>query len=144
MAIQDTSSFYARGSLLFFAILLNAFSSALEILTLYAQRRECGDQRRETFLLTPFVLAAIVEKHVRFAFYHASAEAFASMLTDMPYKVRSSAAITPDLLMISLCTDIEFHLLQYHLVFHDASPTDSWRILLLLLDLVGIICVDLY
>lgn len=30
---------------------------------------------------------AIVEKHVRFAFYHASAEAFASMLTDMPYKV---------------------------------------------------------
>ncbi|KAJ9113734.1 ABC multidrug transporter afr2 [Naganishia adeliensis] len=68
---SDTSSFYARGSLLFFAILLNAFSSALEILTLYAQR-------------------PIVEKHVRFAFYHASAEAFASMLTDMPYKILNS------------------------------------------------------
>ncbi|KAI5452128.1 Multidrug resistance protein [Naganishia albida] len=68
---SDTSSFFSRGSLLFFAILLNAFGSALEILTLYAQR-------------------AIVEKHVRFAFYHASAEAFASMLTDMPYKILNS------------------------------------------------------
>ncbi|KAJ9126946.1 ABC multidrug transporter afr2 [Naganishia onofrii] len=68
---DDTSSFYSRGSLLFFAILLNAFGSALEILTLYAQR-------------------PIVEKHVRFAFYHASAEAFASMLTDMPYKIINS------------------------------------------------------
>ncbi|KAJ9113738.1 ABC multidrug transporter afr2 [Naganishia adeliensis] len=67
----DTSSFFSRGSLLFFAILLNAFGSALEILTLYAQR-------------------PIVEKHVRFAFYHASAEAFASMLTDMPYKILNS------------------------------------------------------
>lgn len=38
--LQDTSSFYSRGSLLFFAILLNAFGSALEILTLYAQRRK--------------------------------------------------------------------------------------------------------
>lgn len=37
---QDTSSFYSRGSLLFFAILLSAFGSALEILTLYAQRRK--------------------------------------------------------------------------------------------------------
>lgn len=63
-----TSSFYQRGSLLFFAILLNAFGSALEILTLYAQR-------------------PIVEKHKRYAFYHPSAEAFASMLTDMPYKI---------------------------------------------------------
>jgi ATP-binding cassette subfamily G (WHITE) protein 2 (PDR) len=28
---DDTSSFYARGALLFFAVLLNAFSSALEV-----------------------------------------------------------------------------------------------------------------
>ncbi|KAL1410781.1 Multidrug resistance protein [Vanrija albida] len=63
-----TDSFYARGSLLFFAVLLNAFGSALEILTLYAQRN-------------------IVEKHSQYAFYHPSAEAFASMLTDMPYKI---------------------------------------------------------
>lgn len=65
---DTTNSFYARGALLFFAILMNAFGSALEILTLYAQR-------------------PIVEKHSRYALYHPSAEAFASMLTDMPYKI---------------------------------------------------------
>jgi ABC-type multidrug transport system permease subunit/ABC-type multidrug transport system ATPase subunit len=63
-----TESFYLRSALLFFAILMNAFGSALEILTLYAQR-------------------PIVEKHSRYALYHPSAEAFASMLTDMPYKI---------------------------------------------------------
>ncbi|GAD98247.1 ABC transporter [Paecilomyces variotii No. 5] len=65
---KDTSSFYARGALLFFAVLLNAFSSALEILTLYAQR-------------------PIVEKHARYALYHPFAEAIASMLCDVPYKL---------------------------------------------------------
>jgi ABC-type multidrug transport system ATPase subunit len=63
-----THSFFQRGSLLFFACLMNAFASALEILTLYAQR-------------------PIVEKHDRYALYHPSAEAIASMLCDMPYKV---------------------------------------------------------
>jgi ATP-binding cassette subfamily G (WHITE) protein 2 (PDR) len=65
---STTSSFYLRSALLFFAILMNAFGSALEILTLYAQR-------------------PIVEKHSRYALYHPSAEAFASMLTDLPYKI---------------------------------------------------------
>lgn len=65
---QTTASFYSRSALIFFAILMNAFGSALEILTLYAQR-------------------PIVEKHSRYALYHPSAEAFASMLTDMPYKI---------------------------------------------------------
>ncbi|MCJ1478445.1 hypothetical protein MMC13_007125 [Lambiella insularis] len=70
--LPDTSgSFYSRGALLFFAILINAFGSALEILTLYAQR-------------------PIVEKHQRYALYHPSAEAFASMLTDMPYKMTNA------------------------------------------------------
>ncbi|KAK0281109.1 Multidrug resistance protein [Friedmanniomyces endolithicus] len=68
---QTTGSFFQRGAVLFFAVLLNAFGSALEILTLYAQR-------------------PIVEKHSRFAFYHPSAEAVASMLTDMPYKVTNA------------------------------------------------------
>lgn len=63
-----TASFFQRGALLFFAILINAFGAALEILTLYAQR-------------------PIVEKHTQYAFYHPSAEAVASMLTDMPYKI---------------------------------------------------------
>ncbi|KAJ5600815.1 hypothetical protein N7450_001882 [Penicillium hetheringtonii] len=68
---DTTASFYARGALLFFAVLLNAFSSALEILTLYSQR-------------------PIVEKHSRFAFYHPFAEAVASMLCDVPYKMINS------------------------------------------------------
>ncbi|KKK21251.1 hypothetical protein AOCH_004898 [Aspergillus ochraceoroseus] len=65
---ETTGSFYSRGALLFFAVLLNAFSSALEILTLYAQR-------------------PIVEKQARYAMYHPFAEAIASMLCDMPYKI---------------------------------------------------------
>ncbi|OQD89391.1 hypothetical protein PENANT_c002G07605 [Penicillium antarcticum] len=65
---SDTNSFYGRGGLIFFALLLSAFSSVLEILTLYEQR-------------------PIVEKHNQFALYHPSAEAVASMLTDIPYKV---------------------------------------------------------
>ncbi|KAF2130310.1 hypothetical protein P153DRAFT_337953 [Dothidotthia symphoricarpi CBS 119687] len=73
-----TSSFYQRSALLFFAILMNAFGSALEMLTLYAQR-------------------PIVEKHSRYALYHPSAEAFASMLTDLPYKIAN--AITFNLVL---------------------------------------------
>ncbi|OWP04280.1 hypothetical protein B2J93_9348 [Marssonina coronariae] len=65
---STTDSFYSRSAILFFAVLLNAFGSALEILTLYAQR-------------------PIVEKHSRYALYHPSCEAIASMLTDMPYKI---------------------------------------------------------
>ena len=64
----DTTSFFQRGALLFFAILLNAFGSMLEILTLYAQR-------------------PIVEKQSRYALYHPSCESVASMLTDLPYKI---------------------------------------------------------
>ncbi|RYP73544.1 hypothetical protein DL771_003583 [Monosporascus sp. 5C6A] len=67
----DTTSFFQRGALLFFACLMNAFSSALEILTLYAQR-------------------PIVEKHSRYALYHPSAEAIASMICDMPYKIANT------------------------------------------------------
>lgn len=73
-----TGSFYARTAALFVAILTNAFASALEILTQYAQR-------------------PIVEKHVRYAFYHPSAEAFASILVDMPYKILNT--ILYDLIM---------------------------------------------
>ena len=67
----NTSSFYGRAAILFVAILANAFSSALEILTQYAQR-------------------PIVEKHTRYGFYHPSAEAFSSVLVDLPYKFANS------------------------------------------------------
>lgn len=65
---HDTDSFYQRSSLLFFAVLLNAFASALEIQTLWAQR-------------------PIVEKHKKYALYHPSAEGLSSMLVDLPAKI---------------------------------------------------------
>ncbi|KAL2857306.1 putative multidrug resistance ABC transporter [Aspergillus pseudoustus] len=65
---EDTNSFFQRSALLFFAILINALGCGLEMLTLYAQR-------------------GVVEKHARYALYHPSAEAFASMLMDLPYKI---------------------------------------------------------
>ncbi|KKZ62227.1 hypothetical protein EMCG_03289 [[Emmonsia] crescens] len=68
---ETTESFYRRGALIFFAVLMSAFASALEILTLYAQR-------------------AIVEKHARYALYHPFAEAISSMLCDLPYKFLNS------------------------------------------------------
>ena len=67
----DTGSFYSRGALLFFAILLNAFSSFLEILTLYAQR-------------------PIVEKQSKYAFYHPFSEAVASIICGLPEKILTS------------------------------------------------------
>ncbi|KAG9236026.1 ABC-2 type transporter-domain-containing protein [Amylocarpus encephaloides] len=64
----DTSAFYGRAVVLFVAILFNALSSMLEIMTLYAQR-------------------PIVEKQSRYAFYHPSAESCASILLDLPLKI---------------------------------------------------------
>jgi ABC-type multidrug transport system permease subunit len=70
----NTASFFSRGALLFMMILLNAFGSMLEILSLYAKR-------------------TIVEKHNRYALYHPSAEAISSMIMDMPYKILNSLLV---------------------------------------------------
>lgn len=70
---DTTSSFYSRGAAIFVLILLNAFGSLLEIIGLYAKR-------------------AIVEKHKRYVLYHPSAEALASMIMDMPYKITNTLA----------------------------------------------------
>ncbi len=94
---ETTNSFFSRGALIFFAILMNAFGSALEILTLYAQR-------------------PIVEKHTRYALYHPSAEAFASMLTDMPYKI---------------CNAIVFNLTLYFLTNLRRTPSAFFFFLLI-------------
>nr|A0A2U8U2K9.1 RecName: Full=ABC transporter asL7; AltName: Full=Xenovulene A biosynthesis cluster protein L7 [Sarocladium sp. 'schorii']AWM95783.1 ABC transporter [Sarocladium sp. 'schorii'] len=64
----DTDSFYGREVVLFMAVMFNAFASVLEVMTLYAQR-------------------PIVEKQARYAFYHPSAEAYSSVLMDLPIKV---------------------------------------------------------
>lgn len=63
-----SSSLYQRLLLIFYAILINAMGSILEILTLYGKRK-------------------IVEKHARYALYHPSAEAVAAILADLPYKL---------------------------------------------------------
>ena len=68
---NDTASFFQRGAVIFFAVLISAFGSSLEVLTQYAQR-------------------PIVEKHARYAFYHPSAEAVASMVVDLPCKVTNA------------------------------------------------------
>ena len=67
----NTASFYGRCVVLFISILFNALSSMLEILTLYVQR-------------------PIVEKQSRYAFYHPSAESYASVLVDLPLKIVST------------------------------------------------------
>jgi ABC-type multidrug transport system permease subunit len=64
----DSSSIARRGILIFFLVLMNAFSSMLEIMTLYAKRK-------------------VVEKHARYALYQPSAEALAAMVCDLPYKL---------------------------------------------------------
>lgn len=65
---NTTSSFFAKGSTLFFAILLNALISITEINGLYDQR-------------------PIVEKQASYAFYHPWTEAMAGILSDMPVKL---------------------------------------------------------
>ncbi|KAF4821902.1 ZEB2-regulated ABC transporter 1 [Colletotrichum siamense] len=64
----DSSTFYYRGGIIFFALLFNAFASEMEVLTLYAQR-------------------PVVEKHNRYALYHQSAEAISSYIIELPYKI---------------------------------------------------------
>ncbi|KAL0942888.1 multidrug resistance protein cdr1 [Colletotrichum truncatum] len=70
---SDASSMNSRCILLFFAILFNGLSSALEILTLYEQR-------------------PIVEKHARYALYHPFSEAISSTICDLPSKILSTLA----------------------------------------------------
>ncbi|PHH91469.1 hypothetical protein CDD83_308 [Cordyceps sp. RAO-2017] len=71
---ETTASLDRRGLLIFFTMMINAFGSMLEIMTLYAKRN-------------------IVEKHARYALYHPSAEALASMIADLPYKVVNAIII---------------------------------------------------
>ncbi|KAK3692958.1 ABC-2 type transporter-domain-containing protein [Podospora appendiculata] len=62
-----TSSFAAKGAMLFMAILLNTLAAISEIASLYAQR-------------------PIVEKHASYAFYHPATEAAAGIVADIPVK----------------------------------------------------------
>ncbi|KAF7300618.1 hypothetical protein HMN09_00947000 [Mycena chlorophos] len=71
---DNTNSFYSRGALLFYAVIINAFASALEIFTLYAQR-------------------PIVEKHNAYALYHPFSEAVSSMICDLPAKFITATVV---------------------------------------------------
>ena len=83
---NDTASLFSRGALLFFAILMAAFQSSLEV---------CHIQYRivwfvfsqVTQILTLYAQRPIVEKHAKYAFYHPFTEAIASMITDLPNKI---------------------------------------------------------
>ncbi|UKZ57315.1 hypothetical protein TrVGV298_011168 [Trichoderma virens] len=68
---NNTSGFYAKGSVLFVAILLNALTAISEINSLYSQR-------------------PIVEKHASYAFYHPATEAAAGIAADIPIKFITS------------------------------------------------------
>lgn len=70
---NTTDGFFAKGSTLFMAILLNALTAISEINNLYNQR-------------------PIVEKHFSYAFYHPSAEAFAGIVADIPIKFITATA----------------------------------------------------
>ncbi|KIX02715.1 uncharacterized protein Z518_08657 [Rhinocladiella mackenziei CBS 650.93] len=65
-----TQAFFAKSSLLFFAILLNSLLTVTEINALYKQR-------------------SIVEKHASYAFYHPFAEALAGVISDITIKLVS-------------------------------------------------------
>lgn len=64
---DDSAGFFAKGSVLFLAILFNALTAIGEINSLYAQR-------------------PIVEKHASYAFYHPFTEAMAGIVSDIPVK----------------------------------------------------------
>ncbi|KAE8442468.1 hypothetical protein EG329_003311 [Mollisiaceae sp. DMI_Dod_QoI] len=64
---HDTASFFQKGGVLFFAVLLNALISISEINSLYSQR-------------------PIVEKQASYAFYHPFTEAMAGIVADIPVK----------------------------------------------------------
>lgn len=74
----DSSSIDRRNLLIFFSVLMNALGSLLEVLTLYEKRN-------------------IIEKHRRYALYHASMEAVSSMVMDLPYKFVNSILVNTTL-----------------------------------------------
>ncbi|GME70203.1 unnamed protein product [Ambrosiozyma monospora] len=67
---NTTGDIYSRGACLFFACLFNSMMSLLEVFALYESR-------------------PIVEKHSQYGLYHPSAEAFASIVSEIPTKVIS-------------------------------------------------------
>ncbi|KAI5290263.1 GTPase-activating protein [Ascosphaera aggregata] len=70
---DDTDGFFGKSSVLYFAILLNAFLSVSELNSLYAQR-------------------PIIAKHEALAFYYPWVEAAAGIVADIPINLRYEAS----------------------------------------------------
>ncbi|KOS21266.1 ATP-binding cassette transporter CGR1 [Escovopsis weberi] len=68
---DTTDGFFAKGAILFTAVLLSALVAILEVTNLYSQR-------------------PIVEKHASYAFYHPFTEAAAGIVLDIPLKLVTS------------------------------------------------------
>ncbi|OBR03062.1 ABC-2 type transporter [Colletotrichum higginsianum IMI 349063] len=79
---ETAESMKSRSTLLFTAALVNAFVCILEVSALFAKR-------------------AIVEKHVRYALYHASADAIADLAMSLPFKLLN--AITVNTVFYWMC-----------------------------------------
>lgn len=80
---STTGSFYYRGAAMYFAVLYNAFASLLEIMSLFEAR-------------------PIVEKHKKYALYRPSADAMASIISELPTKfVMSTCFNVPFYFMVN-------------------------------------------
>lgn len=71
---EDSSSVFRRNLFIFYVLMINIWTAALEVLTLYSKRK-------------------VVEKHVRYALYHPSMEALASIAMDIPFKLVNALCI---------------------------------------------------
>lgn len=81
---ETTESFYYRSAAIFFSVLFNAFSTLLEVMSLFEAR-------------------LIVEKHKKFALYRPSADALAAIITDLPVKLFMSMSFNfPIYFMVNL------------------------------------------
>ncbi|KAK1994704.1 ABC-2 type transporter [Colletotrichum falcatum] len=71
---ETAESMKSRSTLLFTSALTNSFVCILEVPALFAKR-------------------AIIEKHVRYALYHASTDAIADLIMSLPFKLVNSIAV---------------------------------------------------
>ncbi|KIW86022.1 hypothetical protein Z517_01416 [Fonsecaea pedrosoi CBS 271.37] len=80
--INDTNSFFAKSSVIFSAVLLNALIAVTEINRLYDQR-------------------PIVEKQASYAFYHPFTEALATVVADLPVQLLTAVVFNVVLYFLS-------------------------------------------
>jgi len=85
--LQDTASFQQRAGVIFLAMMMAAFASALEVSSGLRYKDDDRNRRERLQIMTLYDQRSIVEKHTRYAFIHPSAEAWASLISSLPYKI---------------------------------------------------------